>query len=85
MNRVQPVNPADAGSSSSRPCLYLGPGGERCSRPAEEDGFCKLHGPERDSVQGKRIARGAVAVLGILVALWPFIVDVIRAIIRLLR
>jgi hypothetical protein len=80
MNRVQPVNPADTGSWS-RSCLYLGPGGERCSRPAEDDGFCKLHGPER----GKRVARGAVAVLGVLIALWPFVVDVIRAIIRLLR
>jgi hypothetical protein len=84
MNRIQPVNPADTGNSS-RSCLYLGPGGERCVRPAEDDGFCKLHGPEQDSARGKRVARGAVAVLGVLIALWPFVVDVIRAIIRLLR
>ena len=32
------------------PCLYFGPAGERCSRPAIDGGFCARHQPLRAAV-----------------------------------
>jgi hypothetical protein len=68
------------------PCLYLGPSGQRCSRRALEGGFCALHErgarrPESSTPTAKRI----VAAIGALAALLPWLTDLIRELIRLLR
>ena len=68
------------------PCLYLGPSGQRCGRRALEGGFCTLHQPDAkrpgsSPPNTKRIA----AVIGALVALLPWLADLIRELIRALR
>jgi hypothetical protein len=68
------------------PCLYLGPSGQRCSRRALEGGFCALHElgakrPESSAPTAKRV----VAVIGALAALLPWLTELIRELIRLLR
>jgi len=68
------------------PCLYLGPAGERCRRKAVEGGFCLKHQPQpAQPVSPARAVRRGVAILMAVVALWPLVADVIRALIRLLR
>lgn len=78
------------------PCLYIGPAGQRCSLPAREDGFCVKHqlrsptGPGAnaqnvDEISESTIAKRALAVIGVLVALWPLIAELIRELRRLLR
>lgn len=76
-------------SSPRPPCLYLGPGGERCYRPALDNGFCSRHqqnsspaAPQDDSRARKKKAAAAV---GILAVIWPLIEELLRQIFRLLR
>jgi hypothetical protein len=74
-------------STVQSPCLYIGPAGERCSRTAGPSGFCAKHqltAPSESTSKAVNVKRAA-AVLGVLAALWPFIADLIREIIRLLR
>jgi hypothetical protein len=66
-----------AGSADRRwtrgPCLYLGPRGQRCDRPALEDGFCALHSPDA-VVPGPWIwFRRLAALLVAAAILWPII------------
>jgi hypothetical protein len=69
------------------PCLYFGPQGQRCSRPALTGGFCSRHQPEAESAKtsSRGVPRIAAAGIGILAALWPIIFDVLRVIIRWLH
>lgn len=39
-------------ASSDDQCKALTGSGERCSRPAREDGFCHQHGPEDETTEG---------------------------------
>ena len=55
------------------PCLYLGPTGQRCDRPAGEDGFCQLHGPEGAGVSWKNPIRVIAALLLLLATIWPLL------------
>ncbi len=81
---VMPV--AFAGNADYGPCLYLGPAGQRCSRRALRGGFCALHQPGvRRPAGSTPSAKRAAAVVGALVALLPWLGDLIRALIRLLR
>ena len=64
------------------PCLYLGPGGERCARPALPGGFCARHQPGGMLQPGKPRAKLVAAVLGILGLLWPLLGDIVREVIR---
>jgi Family of unknown function (DUF5763) len=62
------------------PCLYLGPQGQRCDRPAGEDGFCTRHSPEH-AVDRRRIAKQVVAFLLLALGLlWPLLHDFLRQI-----
>ncbi|MGH9703985.1 MAG: DUF5763 domain-containing protein [Candidatus Acidiferrales bacterium] len=83
--RVQPVNTLDAQKAPYGPCLFLGPRGERCSRQAAENGYCVNHDPEGPpiitGVPGKRFW----ALVGATAVLWPFLVDIVRIILRWLR
>src|SRR5271155_4700638 len=48
--------------SSQGPCLYFGPQGQRCARPALEGGFCAQHGPGTTKKAGGR--RGLPQIVG---------------------
>lgn len=68
------------------PCLYLGPAGQRCSRPAQEGGFCAVHQPEgaagaKPAVSPRRVA----VIMAILALLWPILADIVRELIHLFR
>jgi len=74
------------GRTDLGPCLYLGPAGQRCTRPAQEGGFCAVHQPEGPA-GGKPGAtpRRVGVIMAILALLWPILADIVREIIRLLR
>jgi hypothetical protein len=74
------------GNADYGPCLYLGPLGERCARRAVEGGFCAWHQPgaRRPASSAPNVKRIA-AVIGALVALLPWLTDLIREVIRLLH
>lgn len=77
---------AFAGGADYGPCLYLGPSGQRCSRRALEGGFCALHQPgARRPASGTPNTKRIAAIIGALVALLPWLVDLIRELIRALR
>ena len=76
--------------AANRPlCLYLGPAGERCYRPALDSGFCPSHQPNgspsalRDQSRSRK--KKAAATVGIIAAMWPLIEELLRQIFRLLR
>ena len=74
-----PAKEADEG-----PCLYLGPAGQRCYRRALKGGFCAEHQPgatARTKI-GKR-SKIVAATAGIAGALWPYIYDFVRELIRI--
>ncbi len=74
------ANPA-AGTNWG-PCLYLGPSGQRCAKPALEGGFCAVHSPGSGAAiapNRKRVLAAVAAIIGIL---WPYVDDVVREIIR---
>jgi hypothetical protein len=80
------VPAAFASGADYGPCLYLGPSGERCSRRALGGGFCAPHQPGAQRlVASKPAAKRMAAVVGALVALLPWLGDLIRELIRLLR
>jgi hypothetical protein len=70
-------------------CLYLGPAGERCDRPALDNGFCPRHQLDvsattlRDESRARK--KKAAATVGVIAALWPLIEELLRQIFRLLR
>jgi|GEM_PF-2357393 len=79
-----------AGQSANRPlCLYFGPAGERCYRPALDNGFCPRHQPNasptapRDESRARK--KKAAATVGIIAALWPLVEELLRQIFRLIR
>lgn len=71
-------------------CLYFGPGGERCGRPAEASGFCSRHrgGAEAKAVRTtspakqNRILAAIFALLGIL---WSVLSPLLHAILHWLH
>ena len=74
------TNPAAA--KNWGPCLYLGPSGQRCAKPALEGGFCAVHSPGAGvaiTPNRRRVLAVVAAIIGIL---WPYVDDVVREIIR---
>jgi hypothetical protein len=68
------------------PCLYLGPAGQRCSRRANEGGFCELHRLGAKPVAGVATnPRRAIAILAALAALLPWLTDLVRELLRFFR
>jgi hypothetical protein len=79
------------------PCLYFGPQGQRCSRPASANGFCARHasvqlgqsaptgGALPATGRKPRILALGLAALFIFDYLWPMISEVFREIIRLIH
>jgi hypothetical protein len=66
------------------PCLYLGPRGQRCSRRATNAGFCAIHQPDAVTTSGisKPSKKLIASLLAIAAALWPFLADIVREVIR---
>ena len=83
--RVVPVTSPKPKSEPPRPCLHLGPGGERCPRPAGESGFCERHDPNTGFNIAGVLVKRLWAVFALLAVLWPLLVDLVREIIRRLR
>ena len=90
-DREETVSPAGAhpdrpNPGEGGPCLYLGPAGQRCHRPALERGYCSKHQPGAQAqFFWSELPRRVVAVLGLLAVIWPLLVDLVREILRLLR
>jgi hypothetical protein len=75
---IRTVATTEPGLSAKQVCLYLGPRGERCVRPAGESGFCDRHDPElARPAAGLLVKRLWAAVLA-LVFLWPLLMDFLR-------
>jgi hypothetical protein len=66
------------GLSGQGPCLYLGPGGERCRRPARTSGFCVAHEPKNRTTNPVRVCAAAAAIAALL---WPYLELVVREVI----
>jgi hypothetical protein len=83
----EPAPTEVAPPGSQGPCLYFGPQGQRCARPAIEGGFCARH--QAGAVKAEPGRRGIPQIvgagIGILAAMWPIVFDVLRAIIRWLH
>ena len=81
----EPIDPAPRPAAGSQgPCLYLGPQGQRCEKPAIEGGFCARHqsGVSGSTPNPGRVSRIAAAGIGIAAAMWPIVFDVLRVIYR---
>jgi Family of unknown function (DUF5763) len=81
---------ADPNPAVQTPCLYIGPCGQRCNRPARPDGFCAKHKlnpglSQSEEVSDSALIKRAVAVIGVLIALWPLIAELVREILHHLR
>ncbi len=73
----------EAKPQNQGPCLYLGPAGERCDRPALVGGFCAKHGSGGRVVEAFRNPARILAALAAIVALlWPYVSDLVREIMR---
>ncbi|HLW81526.1 MAG TPA: DUF5763 domain-containing protein [Candidatus Acidoferrales bacterium] len=66
-------------SQSSTQCLHLNPSGQRCSRPALEDGFCERHGPDATWRFAFTARRKIAAILLAAAILWPILLDLYHA------
>jgi hypothetical protein len=66
-------------------CLFLGPRGERCSRPAKTAGFCARHGEEPDANDSVFFLRRGAAVILLLLFLWVVFARFLRELADLLR
>jgi hypothetical protein len=72
----------EAASMGQGPCLYLGPAGQRCNRPALAGGFCSVHRPGGRAKAVRNPARVLAAAGAIVALLWPYLEDLVREIIR---
>jgi|SRR5208282_3670840 len=77
-----PKESARGGRADLGPCLYLGPAGQRCDRPALAGGFCAKHRPGGIASAVRNPSRILAATGAIVALLWPYIEDVVREIIR---
>lgn len=85
---LEPAPSAPASTGGQGTCLYLGPSGQRCDRPAIDGSFCARHQPPGQRVRRltpKQVSRRAAASVGVLAVLWPVLADLIRELLRLLR
>ena len=75
-------SPNEGEPQARGPCLYFGPSGERCSRPALAGGVRAQHGPGGRMEALKNPARILAAALGIVALIWPYVNDLVREILR---
>lgn len=75
MNTDLTTSPAVAAAQ----CLHLSASGQRCWRPAGEDGFCELHSPNAAPQFAFTPGRKLAAILLAAAVLWPILLDLYRA------
>jgi hypothetical protein len=76
--------PSVSARADRGPCLYLGPSGQRCTRRATQGGFCSRHHPSALVIRAPLLSPKKIAAFMIaLTMLWPEIVKIASAIIRL--
>jgi hypothetical protein len=82
---IAPFPSSSPAGGNQGPCLYLGPRGERCGRPALANGFCARHQTGNQAIS-KPIAKPSpkliAAVLAIIGMLWPLLADAVREVLR---
>ncbi|HUO34318.1 MAG TPA: hypothetical protein VMU43_04955 [Candidatus Acidoferrum sp.] len=71
-------------AGSTRTCLYFGPRGERCSRPALANGFCAAHQPgaAKEPASPAKRKRILGAIIGIIGVLWPLLSELFHELSR---
>jgi hypothetical protein len=76
-----------AGTAADQgPCLYFGPAGQRCERRATRDGFCARHQAGASAVRVPILTPKKIAAFLVAIAmLWPELVRIVSALLRLLR
>lgn len=84
-DQVTPSKPGKWGT-----CLYLGPGGERCDKPALSTGFCAAHqggvaAPADTAAATLKRKRTLGAIVGLIGVLWPILASLFRELIRWLH
>lgn len=85
--RVPTSGQVGAQAGDQGPCLYFGPAGQRCSRRALPGGFCAAHRPGAKAISqpSSKPIKIIAAIIGMVGVLWPYLVDVIREIVRRLH
>lgn len=78
---------ASAGNAAAQgACLYFGPAGQRCSRPALAGGYCSRHradGPDGEARSPARnYSRVLTATAAIVLIVWPYIADLVHDLIH---
>jgi hypothetical protein len=65
------------------PCLYFGPQGERCSRPALAGGYCARHHSDPTfRSPGRNYTRVLAATIALVLIVWPYVSDLVRELVR---
>jgi hypothetical protein len=77
------ASPPRASGGDQGPCLYLGPGGQRCDRRAIEGGYCAKHRPGSISLPKPAFSKKTLAaIIGLAGILWPYLADLVREFVR---
>lgn len=77
------ATPQAAQSPAHGPCLYLGPQGERCSRPALAGGYCaRHHSDPAFRLPGRNYSRVLTATIALILIVWPYVSDLVRELLR---
>ncbi len=82
---LQPLaeSPKTGQSQAHGPCLYFGPGGERCARPALAGGYCARHHTDPAfRLPGRSYTRVLTAMVAIILIVWPYVSDLVREVLR---
>ncbi|MGH9574614.1 MAG: hypothetical protein ACRD40_13930 [Candidatus Acidiferrales bacterium] len=92
IERVQLAVPEELESASGTqvrqppahgPCLYLGPQGERCFRPALAGGYCARHHPDPAlRLPSRNYTRVLAATIALILIVWPYVSDLVRDLLR---
>jgi len=73
----------DVQSPAHGPCLYFGPQGERCSRPALAGGYCaRHHSNPAFRLPSRNYTRVLAATIALVLIVWPYVSDLVREFLR---
>ena len=73
----------DAPAETHGPCLYLGPGGERCARAALPGGYCARHHTDDDlRLPLRPYGRVLIATIALILVIWPYLSDLLHELVR---
>lgn len=73
----------DSATEAHRSCLYLGPAGQRCARPALPGGYCAgHHTDEAFRLPSRRYGRVLIATIALVLIVWPYVTDLLHELVR---